>query len=61
MDAIGGPYPATFTFDAPERIANWRPLAHWLLAIPTPGDRVCTRVVSEVVAVISWVVVLFTG
>ena len=31
---IGGGYPATFTFVAPERIANWRPLVHWLLAIP---------------------------
>ena len=29
--SIGGGYPATFSFDAPERIANWRPLVHWLL------------------------------
>ena len=27
-------YPATFTFDPPEKIANWRPLVQWLLAIP---------------------------
>ena len=27
-------YPATFTFDPPERVANWRPLVQWLLAIP---------------------------
>ena len=27
-------YPATLTFDPPEKIANWRPLVDWLLAIP---------------------------
>ncbi|MEV0646420.1 DUF4389 domain-containing protein [Phytomonospora sp. NPDC050363] len=27
-------YPARLTVDYPERTANWRPLVHWLLAIP---------------------------
>jgi hypothetical protein len=61
MDAIGGPYPATFAFDAPELIAKWRPLAHWLLAIPHLAIVYAPASVSEVVAVISWVAVLFTG
>jgi hypothetical protein len=61
MNAIGGPYPATFTFDAPQRIANWRPLVHWLLAIPHLVIVNALGAVSEVVAVISWFAVLFTG
>ena len=27
-------YPLRLKIDYPERIANWRPLVHWLLAIP---------------------------
>jgi hypothetical protein len=61
MNATGGPYPATFTLDAPERIANWRPLVHWLLAIPHLVILNALGTVSEVVAVISWFAVLFTG
>jgi hypothetical protein len=61
MNANGGAYPATFTFDPPERIANWRPLVHWLLAIPHLVILWALGSVSEVVAVISWFAVLFTG
>jgi Domain of unknown function (DUF4389) len=61
MNATGGPYPATFNFDAPERIANWRPLVHWLLAIPHLVILYALGAVSDVVAVISWFAVLFTG
>jgi hypothetical protein len=61
MNATGGPYPATFTFDSPERIANWRPLVHWLLAIPHLMILYALGTISDVVAVISWFAVLFTG
>jgi hypothetical protein len=61
MNATSGPYPATFTFDAPERIANWRPLVHWLLAIPHLVIVYVLGSVSDVLAVISWFAVLFTG
>jgi hypothetical protein len=61
MNATGGPYPATFTFDAPERIANWRPLVQWLLAIPHLAVLYALGVVSDVLAIISWFAVLFTG
>jgi Domain of unknown function (DUF4389) len=54
-------YPATFTFDAPERVANWRPLVHWLLAIPHLAIMYVLGTVSEVVGVISWFAILFTG
>jgi Domain of unknown function (DUF4389) len=61
MNANDGAYPATFSFDPAERIANWRPLVHWLLAIPHLVILWALGTVSEVVAVISWFAVLFTG
>jgi hypothetical protein len=54
-------YPAAFTFDPPEKIANWRPLVNWLLAIPHFVILYVLRLVSNVVGVISWFVILFTG
>src|SRR2546421_5062748 len=59
--ASGVPYPASFTFDPPEKIANWRPLVHWLLAIPHFIILYVLNIVAEVVALISWFVILFTG
>ena len=32
--SMGSAYPASFTFDPADRVANWRPLVQWLLAIP---------------------------
>ena len=61
MDAAGGAYPATFSFDAPERIANWRPLVHWLLAIPHLVIIYALEAVADLLAIISWFVILFTG
>jgi hypothetical protein len=34
VQSTENPYPAAFVFDPPERVANWRPLVNWLLAIP---------------------------
>jgi hypothetical protein len=59
--SIGGGYPATFSFDAPERIANWRPLVHWLLAIPHLVIVYVLEAVADIIAVISWFVIVFTG
>ena len=56
-----GGYPATFTFDAPERVANWRPLVNWLLAIPHFAVLYAFRVLGQVIAVISWFAIVFTG
>jgi hypothetical protein len=56
-----GAYPATFRFDPPERVANWRPLVHWLLAIPHLAVLYALGVVSEVLSIISWFAILFTG
>jgi hypothetical protein len=61
MQAAGTPYPATFSFDAPEKIANWRPLVHWLLVIPHVIVLYVLGLVSEIVGFVSWFIVLFTG
>jgi hypothetical protein len=54
-------YPATLTFDPPEKVANWRPLVNWLLAIPHFIILYGLRILAEVVGIISWFVIVFTG
>jgi hypothetical protein len=61
MQAMNSPYPATFTFDPPEKVANWRPLVNWILAIPHLIILSALNSLSEAVAVVSWVVIIFTG
>jgi hypothetical protein len=61
MQATGDSYPATFIFDPPDRVANWRPLVHWLLAIPHLIILSALRAVSQVIAFVSWFIVVFTG
>jgi hypothetical protein len=61
MHDVIRPYPATLTFDPPERVANWRPLVNWLLAIPHFLVVGALRYVSEVLALVSWFIILFTG
>jgi Domain of unknown function (DUF4389) len=61
MEIASSGYPATVTVETPPKIANWRPLVHWLLAIPHFIVAQVLGVVSEVVAVISWFAILFTG
>jgi Domain of unknown function (DUF4389) len=54
-------YPATYDVQSPERIANWRPLVHWLLAIPHFIIVYILNLVASVVGLISWFAILFTG
>jgi hypothetical protein len=54
-------YPATFDFDPPEKVANWRPLVQWLLVIPHAVILYVLGFVSEVIGLVSWFIVLFTG
>jgi len=60
MPASSG-YPATLTFDAPERVANWRPLVHWLMAIPHFIVLYFLNIASSVVAIVSWFIIVFSG
>jgi len=54
-------YPANLSFDPPETIARWRPLVQWFLAIPHYVVLYVLQIVGEVLAVVSWFVILFTG
>jgi hypothetical protein len=61
MEKIGEAYPATLEVDRAERIANWRPIVQWLLAIPHLVIINVMQDLSGVVAIISWFAILFTG
>ena len=54
-------YPAAFELDRAEKIANWRPLVHWLLVIPHALVLYVLGIVAGVVAFIAWFAILFTG
>ncbi len=53
-------YPADLQLDADTRIANWRPLVHWFLAIPHLVVVQVLGYLASAVAVISWFVIVFT-
>ena len=55
------PYPVELQLDAPDRVANWRPLAHWLLALPHLLIANVLGDVAGVLGFISWFIILFTG
>jgi hypothetical protein len=61
MQPSDAPYPATFTFDPPDKVANWRPLVNWLLALPHLLVLNAFNAVSEALGVVSWFIILFTG
>ena len=54
-------YPATFTLDAPLKLDRWRPLVQWLLAIPHFIVLYLFGIVAQLVAIIAWFVIVFTG
>jgi hypothetical protein len=54
-------YPINLDVEVPDRIARWRPLVQWILAIPLFIIAYVLRLVAEVCAVIGWFAALFTG
>ena len=54
-------YPADLQLQAPREVANWRPLVHWLLAIPHLVIANVLANVGGVVSVVSWFAIVFTG
>ncbi|HEV8297881.1 MAG TPA: DUF4389 domain-containing protein [Acidimicrobiales bacterium] len=60
MQATPGTEPVQLSFDAPEKVANWRPLVHWLLGIPHYIIADVLNAVSGVIWIISFFAVLFT-
>jgi hypothetical protein len=54
-------YPARFGFDPPEETTRWRPLVQWILAIPHLLVLEALQSVAQILAIISWFAILFTG
>jgi hypothetical protein len=54
-------FPLDLSLDAPETIARWRPLVHWLLAIPHLVVLYGLGIVEGVVWILSFFAILFTG
>jgi hypothetical protein len=54
-------YPATFELNADTKIANWRPLVHWLLGIPHLFLAYLLGQIGQILAFVSWLVIVFTG
>lgn len=54
-------YPVELHFDAPAEVANWRPIVHWVLAIPHLVIANVLGNIADVLAVVSWFSILFTG
>jgi hypothetical protein len=61
METFGQAYPATLEVDRAERIANWRPLVQWLLAIPHFMILYGLQFVARAAAIIGWFAIVFTG
>jgi Domain of unknown function (DUF4389) len=61
MEPFGQTYPATLEVDRADRIANWRPIVQWLLAIPHWAILNALQDLSGIIAIISWFIILFTG
>ncbi len=54
-------YPATVEVRTPDKIANWRPLVQWILAIPHLIIARAMEYLAGALAIISWFIILFTG
>ena len=54
-------YPVQLSLDAPLEVARWRPLVHWLLAIPHLIIANILGNLAGILAIVSWFVILFTG
>jgi hypothetical protein len=57
----GTSYPVDLQLDAPAKVANWRPLVHWILALPHLLIANVLGDVAGVLAFISWFIIVFTG
>jgi len=54
-------YPARLEIEPSDSIARWRPLFQWVVAIPHFIVIYALNVVGQVVGLISWFAILFTG
>ena len=61
MEPSATTYPIRFTFEPAERIARWRPLVAWLLAIPHFIVLSFIAIGAWLCAIVGWFAILFTG
>ena len=54
-------YPVQLGLEAPLEVARWRPLVHWILAIPHFVVLYVLSIVLGVLWLVSWFAILFTG
>lgn len=54
-------YPARLDIASARELDRWRPLVQWILAIPHWLLLYVLELVSEIVAFVSWLVIVFTG
>lgn len=54
-------YPVTLQLHHPEEIARWRPLVQWILALPHVFISHVLSNVSQLLAFLSWFIIMFTG
>lgn len=60
MQAESSSYPVTVELNAPLEVARWRPLVHWLLAIPQLLVSQALKSLGGVLALIALFTILFT-
>lgn len=54
-------HPVDLQLDAAPEVANWRPLVHWILAIPHLIIANVLDNVANALAFVSWFIIVFTG
>jgi len=54
-------YPATIQIETPARVANWRPIVQWILAIPHYIVMCVLWIVGGVATILAWIAIVFTG
>ena len=60
MSVGASDYPATLDLEAPLEVANWRPLVHWLLAIPHYFVTYALKFFAGVLTFLAFFAILFT-
>ncbi|MDI6857721.1 MAG: DUF4389 domain-containing protein [Dehalococcoidia bacterium] len=61
MSAVGTGYPLSFDVEYPERLSRWLIFVKWLLVLPHWIIVGLLGFVAEVMTVIAWFAILFTG
>ncbi len=54
-------YPVQLTYPESNKVANWRALVHWLMAIPHLIILYVIGAVSGIITFISWFIIVITG